>query len=85
MYFQPGRRLPPTRKEVDAAEESLKLSQVRFKRGLGLAIEVIQAEDSLADARLNHIKTIVGYHKAQARLLNELGEISIDSMVGGIQ
>jgi outer membrane protein TolC len=77
--------ITPTRKEVEAAEESLKLSQVRFKRGLGLAIEVIQAEDALADARLNYIKTIVGYNKAQARLLNELGEISIDSMVRGIQ
>jgi len=75
----------PTRREVEAAEESLKLSQVRFKRGLGLAIEVIQAEDALANALLNYIKTIVDYNKAQARLLNELGEISIESMVGGVQ
>jgi outer membrane protein TolC len=74
----------PTKREVAAAEESLKLSQVRFKRGLGLAIEVIQAEDTLVNASLNYIKTIVDYNKAQARLLNELGEISIESIVGRI-
>ena len=78
-------KITPARREVEAAEESLKLSQVRFKRGLGLAIEVIQAEDALANARLNYIKTIVDYNKAQARLLNELGEISIESVVGEIQ
>lgn len=75
----------PTQKEVEAAEESLKLSQVRFKKGLGLAVEVIQAEDALANARLNYIKAIVDYNKAQARLLNALGEISTESMIGGIQ
>lgn len=75
----------PAQKEVEAAEGSLKLSQVRFKRGLGLAVEVIQAEDALASARLNYIKAIVDYNKAQTRLLNALGEISIESMVGGIQ
>ena len=78
-------KITPTQKEVEAAEESLKLSQVRFQRGLGLSVEVIQAEDELANARLNYIKTIVDYNKAQARLLNELGEISIESMAGGIQ
>ena len=46
---------------------------------------MIQAEDALANALLNYIKTIVDYNKAQARLLNELGEISIESMAGGIQ
>lgn len=69
----------------EAAEESLRLSQVRFKRGLGLAIEVIQAEDALSSARLNFIRSITEYNKSEIRLLNAIGEISAQNLIGAIQ
>ncbi|MDA2919080.1 TolC family protein [Desulfobacterota bacterium AH_259_B03_O07] len=74
--------ITPARMELESAEESLRLSQVRFKRGLGLAVEVIQAGDALANARLNYIRSIIGYNKAQVRLLNAIGEIRVENLVG---
>jgi outer membrane protein TolC len=78
-------KIAPARQELESAEESLKLSQVRFKRGLGLAVEVIQAEDALAMARLNYIRSIINYNKAQVRLLNAIGEITVEKLVAGLQ
>lgn len=75
----------PARRELEAAKESLKLSQVRFRRGLGLAVEVIQAVDALASARLNYIRSIIKYNRAQVRLLNAIGEISVENLVTALQ
>jgi outer membrane protein TolC len=78
-------KIAPARQELESAEESLKLSQVRFKRGLGLAVEVIQAEDALAMARLNYIRSIINYNKAQVRLLNAIGEITVERLLAALQ
>ncbi|MGB7290810.1 MAG: TolC family protein [Thermodesulfobacteriota bacterium] len=80
-----GEKIIPAREEQELAEESLKLSQVRFKRGLGLAVEVIQAEDAVAVARLNYIRSIINYNKAQVRLLNAIGEITVEKLVAGME
>lgn len=80
--FSAKEKITPAKTEVDAAEDSLRLSQVRFKRGIGLAVEVIQAEDALSEARLNYIRAIVGYNKSQARLANAIGDISLDTLSG---
>ena len=73
-------KITPAKIEVNSAEDSLRISQVRFQRGIGLAIEVIQAEDALSEARLNYIRAIVDYNKAQARLANSIGDISLDNI-----
>jgi outer membrane protein TolC len=76
--------ITPAKAAVNSAEDTLRLSQVRFKNGIGLAIEVIQAEDALSEARLNYIRAIVDYNKSQARLANAIGDISLDTITGKI-
>jgi outer membrane protein TolC len=78
-------KIIPAREELESAEESLKLSQVRFRRGLGLAVEVIQAEDALANARLSYIRSIIDYNKAQVRLLNAIGEVTVEKLLAALR
>lgn len=51
-----------------AAEAALRISQIRFRNGTSLAIEVLQAEQALEQARLSEIAALAGYNQAQVRL-----------------
>jgi outer membrane protein TolC len=50
------------------AEESLKLSRLRFQAGVGTQTDVIQAQTELATARGNRITSILNYNRALASL-----------------
>ncbi|MGK7914086.1 MAG: TolC family protein [Prochloraceae cyanobacterium] len=55
-------------KNVERAEERLRLARLRFQAGVGTQTEVIDAQRDLADARGNFLRAIIGYNQA----LNEL-------------
>lgn len=69
-------RVTAARRGVVAAEESLSLSQDRFKHGAGLELEVIEAQESLTAARTALVDAIVEYNVAQVRLLQAIGDVS---------
>jgi OMF family outer membrane factor len=67
---------------VQAAEASLTLSQVRLEGGVGLTLEVLEAQEALTTARTALVSAIAQYNKAQAGLLRATGEMSVTALVG---
>ncbi len=67
--------IPVAGQGLDAAEDSRRLSEARFRAGTAIALEVLDAQDVLADARFNLARAIVEYNSAQARLLAATGTI----------
>jgi outer membrane protein TolC len=67
--------IPLAGEELTAAEETLRLSEARFKAGTAIAIEVLDAQIILARAHFNLARTIANYNAAQVRLLAATGTI----------
>lgn len=76
-------RASAARRGVVAAEESLSLSQDRFKHGAGLELEVIEAQESLTAARTALVDAIVAYNVAQVALLHAIGDVSTAALTAG--
>lgn len=64
-----------------AAEAALDLSQVRFEGGVGIGLEVLDAQAALSEARSNVVTAIVSYDVAQVALLHALGGVSIPALL----
>lgn len=64
---------------TDAAE-SLKLNQERQMMGIGIPLEVLQAEEALTKARLDHLVAITEYNKSQLTLFTKIGINPVDGM-----
>jgi outer membrane protein TolC len=58
---------------VKDAEESLKLNQERQAGNIGLPLEVLQAEEALARARMSFYTAVVEYNQAQLRAFTYAG------------
>jgi Outer membrane protein len=58
---------------VDAAAETLKLSEERKEFAVGNVLEVIQAEQDLTRARTDYANAVVDYNKAQYALTRAIG------------
>ena len=67
---------------VADATESLKLNQERQKMGIGIPLEVLQAEDALTQARLDHLSAIIQYNKSQYILFTRIGTNPINGVTG---
>ena len=65
-----------------AAETALRISQVRFRNGTSLAIEVLQAEQALEQARAAEVATIADYNQAQVRLRAQIGPVTPADLSG---
>ncbi len=72
-------RIPLAGRGLRAATDTLRLSEARFKAGTAIALEVLDAQDVLAEARFNLARAIVAYNAAQARLLAATGTIERSS------
>lgn len=53
-----------TRKNVERAEESLRLARLRFQAGVGTQTDVINAQRDLTDARSQYLQAIIGYNQS---------------------
>ena len=71
-------RLPLGKDGLEAAERNHRISMARFKGGTAIALEVLDAQDVLAKARLALARSIVDYNLAQVRLLAAVGIIKRD-------
>jgi hypothetical protein len=65
---------------VQAAEASLALSQVRLEGGVGLTLEVLEAQEALTTARTALVGAIAQYNKEEAGLLRAIGEMSATAL-----
>jgi len=61
------------RRAVQAAEETLRLTQQRKEFGVGVVLENIQTEQELTRARLDYVTAISEYNKAQYALSKAIG------------
>ncbi len=74
--------LERAREAREAAEATLRISQVRFRNGTSLAIEVLQDEQALERARLSEMESIVEFNKAQVRLRTQMDPV-MPAALGG--
>ena len=63
-----------SRKALDAAEQSLKLTRQRQQFGVGEVLENIQAAQDLTRARLDYLTAITEHNRAQFALRRAVGE-----------
>jgi len=57
-----------TRRQAQLAEDDLRLSRIRYEGGEGLALDVVTAQNQLAQARSNYYTTMANYLNAKADL-----------------
>jgi outer membrane protein TolC len=60
---------------LQAAEEGLRLAQQRKEFAVGIVLENIQAEQDLTRARLDYLKVIADFDRAQYALLKAIGKL----------
>lgn len=70
-----GRMLSITRQGLDDARLVLHLSKERKELGVGLALEVIDAAETLSRAEHEYAETVIEYNKAQLEALSAIGLI----------
>jgi outer membrane protein TolC len=68
-------QLATARRAIAAAEESLRLAQQRKEFGVGIVLETIQAEQELTRTRLDYLRSIADFNKAQYGLLRATGRL----------
>jgi outer membrane protein TolC len=59
-------------KEVELAQESLRLARLRFQAGVGTQTEVIDAQTQLTTARGNLLTSIINYNQSYNQLQREV-------------
>ena len=65
----------PAQRVFAAAEEGLRLAQVRKEFAVGMVLETIQAEQDLTRARLDYLKTVAEFNRAQYALSRATGSL----------
>ena len=63
-------------KEVELAEESLRLARLRFQAGVGTQTDVIEAQTQLTTARGNLLSSIIDYNQSYTSLQRQISKIS---------
>ncbi len=74
-------RIPLAGDGFRAANDTLRLSEARFRAGTAIALEVLDAQDVLAQARFNLARAIIDYNSAQAHLLAASGTLDRSSIL----
>lgn len=68
-----------------AAEEELKIAKLRMENGVGLNIDILNAQRDLTQAQINKAQAIADFNIAQAQLLRDIGIISVDTLLHGMK
>ena len=80
QYFlqekEASQRISATKTLIEQAQESLTLSQERFRAGVAFSIEITDAEVTLANARASNVQALFDYHVAHANLLLAIGSLN---------
>jgi outer membrane protein TolC len=69
-------RLGRARQARTSADATLRISQVRFRNGTSLALEVLQAQQAPESVRLAEVAALTDLAQAQVRLRAELGPVT---------
>ena len=74
--------IPVARRQLDSAQEALRLTQANLKAGTALLLDVLQAENAAEDARLRYVTAVVRYNQSQVNLLAALGLADASTTAG---
>lgn len=69
-------RIAVAEKAVSQAEENYRITSEKFKSGLALNTDLLDAEVALLQAKWNRVQALVDYELAGARLKKAIGELS---------
>jgi outer membrane protein TolC len=69
--------------QINAAEEELRIAKKRMEAGIGLNLDVLNAQRDLTQAGINKAQAIVDFNVAQAQLLHDIGLISSETLTTG--
>lgn len=65
---------------VVSGAEQLRLANLRVTYGQGINLELIQAQQVYVTALTNHVQAVINYNIAQAQLLRDTGQISLETL-----
>jgi outer membrane protein TolC len=71
-------RLDLTRKTLEQAEEDMRVSEGRYKEGMGNILEVIDAQTALTQARTNNVVALYDIENARAKLDRAIGKETME-------
>jgi outer membrane protein TolC len=67
-------KIAVAKETVEQAEENARITNDKFKEGLAVTTDVLDADASLIQAKTNYTQSLVDYELAQARLSKSIGE-----------
>ncbi len=71
---QSKRKIEISQLSVKQADENMRITSDKFKNGLAMSSEVIDAETAQSTAKINYTNSIVDYELAKARLDKSIGK-----------
>jgi outer membrane protein TolC len=72
--------VPMAAQQVAAAQAALDLAQANLRAGTMLTLDVLQAQDSVDEARLRYADAVVRYNQSQINLLAAMGLIDEEAL-----
>lgn len=63
---------------IDVAQKSYTMAKVRYEEGVDTNLNVMDAEDSLTQIRMNYLKSLYNFNVAKAKLQLAMGECRAD-------
>jgi outer membrane protein TolC len=75
-----GELITLARRQVASADEALRLTLANLRAGTMTTLDVLQAQDAVAQARLRYSEAVVGYNQAQVNLLAAIGLLDATSI-----
>ena len=69
------------RLNIEVAEESLRIAEVRYDNGISTLVELLDTELALTQAKLNYINALYNFEEAHARLLSILGADTMETVL----
>lgn len=70
--------------QLSVAQEAYRLAFGRFQAGLGINVDLLDAQTVLSAARTTVVRAILAFNQAQVRLLNALGDSTTPHILNGI-
>ena len=78
------KRIDHASAQIAAAEEELRIATKRMQAGIGLNIDVLNAQRDRTQAYINKARAMVDFNVAQAQLVRDIGVISVGALSKGV-
>ncbi len=69
-----------TTDEVNSSREQLRVAVTRLEEGVGIDVDVVNAQRNYTDALINKANAIIKFNQSQISLLRTIGRISVDTV-----